>query len=151
MIMINIEKTCFFIGNRHAPNSIREQLKEVIKKHITDYNVTTFIVGNYGNFDRMVIGVLIELKQQNKDIKLYLLAPYALTQKVEVPKGFVGTLYPDGLEFVPLPFAIVEANRYMIKNSDYLIACPSAVGNSRKIVEFAQRREKQGLIKITLL
>lgn len=151
MMMTNNEKTCFFMWNRHAPNTIRERLKEVIKKHITDYSVTTFTVGNYGNFDRMVIRVLRELKQQYKGIKLYLLAPYALNNKVEKPKDFDGIFYPDGLEFVPKPFAIVEVNRYMIKNAEYLIACPSAVGNSRKIVEFAQRREKQGLIKITLL
>ena len=38
----------------------------------------------------------------------------------------------------------------MIEHSDFLIANPG-IGNSRKIVEYAQRREKKGLIKVTTL
>lgn len=81
---------------------------------------------------------------------LYQVEPYALTQsKIEVPQGF--EIYYPEIEHVPLPLAIVQANRYMVKNSDYLIISPSAVGNSRKICEYAQKREKKGLIKITVI
>ena len=148
--MINI-KTCFFIGNRHAPSSIREQLADAVEKHITEYGVKIFTVGHYGNFDRLVIGVLREAKKKHEAIKLYLLAPYALTQKMETPNNFDGTLYPDGLELVPKPFAIVKANRYMIEHSDYLITYCHSIGNTRNFVEYAKRREQKGLIKITLL
>ena len=79
IIIMSTEKTCFFKGDSYVPNVIREKLIKVINKHITDYNVTTFTVGDYGNFDRMVIRVLSEIKQQNKYIKLYLLAPYLLS------------------------------------------------------------------------
>lgn len=96
------------------------------------------------------LGVLNEAKKQYLHIKLYLLAPYALNQNREAPEGFDGTFYPDGLEFAPKRYAIVQANRYMIQHSDYLISYPG-VGNSRKIVEYAQGREKKGLIKVTLL
>ncbi len=143
-------KTCFFIGSRHSSSDIREQLVEVIEKHIVEYGVTTFTVGRYGNFDSMVQGALRETKKRHSEIEIYLLLPYALTQKTETPKGFDGTLYPDGLEKVPFRLAIVQANRYMVQNSDYLIAHPG-IGNSRNIVEFAQKREKRGLIKVTLL
>ena len=51
-------KTCFLMGNRHTPNNIREPLAEAVEKHITEYGVITFIVGRYGNFDNMTIGVL---------------------------------------------------------------------------------------------
>lgn len=47
------EKTCFFIGSRHATDSIKEQLVEAVEKHITEYGVTTFTVGHYGLFDRL--------------------------------------------------------------------------------------------------
>lgn len=145
------DKSCFFIGNRHTPSNIKGQLAETIEKHIIEYGVTTFTVGHYGNFDSLVRTVLREAKQHHPEIHLYLLAPYALNQKVEVPKGFVGTLYPDGLEFVPKPLAIVQANRKMIEQSDYLISYCHNIGNTRNFVEFAQRREKKGLIKVTLL
>jgi len=146
-----VENTCFFIGNRYAPDSIRGQLSQVVEKHITEYGVNVFVVGNYGNFDRMVQGVLLGLKLQYTDIELYMLAPYALTQKVDVPRGFDGTLYPENLEKTPLSLAIVQANRYMVQHADYLIIHPSAVGNSRRIFEYARKREKKGLIKITLI
>lgn len=144
-------KTCFFIGSRHTPSSIRGQLLQAVEKHIVEYGVTTFTVGHYGAFDSLVAGVLLEAKKQYSDIKLYQLAPYALNQKREAPEGFDGTFYPEGLELVPKRYAIVQANRHMIQNSDYLIAYAHGVGNSRNFVEYAQGREKKGLIKVTLL
>lgn len=145
------DKTCFFIGSRHTPSGIREQLAKVIEQHIVEYGVTTFTVGHYGSFDGIVKGVLSEAKKRHEHIELNLLAPYALNQKRETPEGFNGTFYPEGLENVPLRYAIVHANKYMVQHSDYLIAYCLGVGNSRKIVEYAQRREKKGLIKVTLL
>ena len=143
--------SCFFIGNRYTPNEIKESLVETVEKHITEYKVTIFVVGHYGAFDNMVIGVLREAKKQHNDIELYLLAPYALTQQIDTPDGFNGTLYPEGMEKVPYRLAIPQANKYMVQNSDYLIAYCHHIGNTRNIVEYAQKREKKGLIKVTLL
>ena len=139
------------MGNRHTPSSIREQLAEVVEKHINEYGVNTFTVGHYGAFDSMAREGLRETKKRYEDITLYLLAPYALTQKTEIPMDFDGTFFPEGLEKVPLRYAIVQANRYMVQNSDYLITYCHHIGNTRNIVEYAQRREKKGLIKVTLL
>ena len=38
----------------------------------------------------------------------------------------------------------------MVQHSDYLISYPGT-GNSRKLVDYAQGREKKGLIKVTLI
>lgn len=143
-------KISFFIGSRHAPSRTQPQLAEAVDKHIIEYGVTSFTVGHYGSFDSLATGVLREAKKQYSHIKLYLLAPYALNQNREAPEGFDGTFYPEGLEKVPMRYAIVQANRYMVQNSNYLISYPG-VGNSRKIVEYAQGREKMGLIKVTIL
>ncbi len=59
-LVIMINKACFFIGSRHTPNSIKQQLTEIIEKHITEYGVTTFTVGHYGAFDNLVQEVLQE-------------------------------------------------------------------------------------------
>ncbi len=144
-------KTSFFIGSRHTPYNIKAQLAEAIEKHITEYGVTTFTVGHYGAFDKLTAEVLLEAKQRHSNIKLYLLAPYALNQNREAPKGFDGTFYPEGLEIVPRRYAIVQANLYMIQNSGYLISYCPGVGNSRKLTGLAQKREKKELIKVTLL
>lgn len=139
------------MGNRHTPSSIKVHLAEAVEKHITEYGVTTFTVGRYGQFDSLVKEVLKEKKKRHSGIKLYLLAPYALDQNIETPKDFDGTLYPEGLENVPKRYVIVQANRYMVQRSDYLISYCKHIGNTRAIVEYAQRREKKGLIKVTLL
>ena len=144
-------KSCFFMGNRHAPADIKGQLAETVEKHITVYGVNTFTVGHYGAFDSMAREVLRETKKRYEDITLYLLAPYALTQKTDVPMDFDGTFFPEGLERVPLRYAIVQANRYMVQHSDFLISYCHHIGNTRNIVEYAQRREKKGWIKVTLL
>lgn len=141
---------CFFIGSRHAPSSIKQQLVEAVEKHINEYGVNSFTVGHYGSFDSLVQSVLSEAKKRHPDIELCLLTPYAFNQQREKPEDFDGTLYPEGLEKVPYRLAIVQANRHMVKTSNYLIAYPG-IGNSRNMVEFAQSREKRGLIKVTLL
>ena len=104
---------------------------------------------NYNNWHDKLNNA--ELKKRYPDIVLYLLAPYALTQKRDVPVNFDGSFYPEGLEKVPFRYAIVQANKYMVQNSDYLISYCHHIGNTRNIVEYAQRREKKGLIKVTLL
>ncbi len=143
-------KTCFFIGSRYTTESIRKQLLKVVEKHIVEFGVTSFMVGDYGRFDHIVQSVLREIKERYTNIELYLLAPYVFIKNTETPRGFDGTFYPEGLEKTPYRLAIIQANRYMVKTSDYLIAYPGH-GNSRDIVEFAQRREKKGLIKVTLV
>ena len=57
-----MEKTCFFIGSRHATNRIQPQLAEAVDKHIIEYGVTIFTVGHYGSFDSLVIAVLNKTK-----------------------------------------------------------------------------------------
>lgn len=79
-----------------------------------------------------------------------LLLPYhQIHQKVSTLEGFA-PIYPEGLERVPKRYAIVQTNRNQIDKSDYLISY-CGIGNSRNFVEYAQRREKKGLIKVTLL
>lgn len=145
-----MDKTVFLMGGRYTSEKIRPLLNEVIEKHITEYGANSFFVGHRGNFDRICLGALRELKEKYPSIMLYLVEPYALTKpKAEAPQGF--ELYYPEIERVPLPLAIVEANKQMVKTSDYLIICPSGAGNSKRICEYAQRREKKGLIKVTVL
>lgn len=108
-------KRCFLIVHHDAPESIYPALQREIERHITELGVTEFIVGHYGNFDRMAARALVETKQAHSEISLWLLLPYHPTeQKVEVPEGFDGSFYPEGMEKVPRRVAIVRANRYMV-------------------------------------
>ena len=55
-------KSCFFIGHREASSEILPALTEAVEQHIMKYNVTEFIVGNYGGFDRMAAKTVIANK-----------------------------------------------------------------------------------------
>ena len=139
-------KTCFFIGHRDAPESIYNRLLEAVECHISEYGVTDFVVGRYGNFDRLATRAVIEEKRHHADITLTLLMPYYRTDAESLPDGFDGSLFPDGLEIVPKRAAIMRANQYMIRHCDYLITYnKNRVGNTRKLVAEAR---KNGLIYI---
>lgn len=44
-------KLCFFIGHSDAPESLKPKLDDAIERHIADFGVDSFVVGNYGRFD----------------------------------------------------------------------------------------------------
>lgn len=143
-------KTCFFIGHRNAPESLRTRLNAMIEQLITRCGVTEFVVGHYGRFDAMCAGAVRDAKKRHQEISLVLLLPYYS------PKGskdfftyYDETFYPPKLEQVPKRLAIVRANEYMIRHCDYLLCyCEGYIGNTRKIVEQAMDLEQNGLIKV---
>ena len=148
-----IGKSCFFIGHREASQDIVPALEEAIEKHIVEYGVTEFIVGNYGGFDHLAASAVIHAKQRYPQITLALLLPYHPAERpVEKPDGFDNTYYPEGMEKVPRKRAIVRANRYVVDHVDYLIAYVwHTASNARDLVEYAQRRELRGKIVVTML
>lgn len=60
--------SCFFIGHRETPDRVYPTLLETIERHITEYGVSEFVVGQYGNFDRLVIRALSQAKRAHPDI-----------------------------------------------------------------------------------
>ena len=144
-------KSCYFIGHRETSAEIFEILQKEIERHITQYGVSSFIVGNYGGFDRLAVRALQEAKKRHSEIILSLLTPYHPAEHpVERPQDFDSIFYPPGMETVPRRLAIVRANRYMVDHVDYLIACACYPGgNARELVTYARRREEKGKIVIT--
>ena len=137
------KKRCFLIGHHDAPESIYPALQREIKRHITELGVTEFIVGHYGNFDRMAARALVAAKQIHQQISLWLLLPYhPAEQKVEVPDGFDGSFYPEGMENAPRRVAIVKANRYAVDHVHFLIAYIRYSGsNTQKLYVYAKKNK----------
>ncbi len=133
--------TCFFIGHRDAPERVMERLAEAVERHIVEYGVTEFVVGQYGAFDRMAARVVRNAKQRHPEVSLVLLLPYYRPEKSD--EEWDSTFYPPGMETVPKRLAILRANRYMVDHCDYLIAYARTIGNSRELVEYAERRGKR--------
>jgi len=67
--------TCTFFGHRDATRDIEEKLKVVLLDLIINKSVTQFLVGYQGNFDRIALSVLKEIKKHNPtlNLRLYLL------------------------------------------------------------------------------
>lgn len=146
-------KSCYFIGHRETSSEILPALTEAIEKHIVEYGVTEFIVGNYGGFDRMAVKTVIAAKKRHPEITLSMLIPYHPAERpIEPPPGFDNTFYPLGMEKVPRKLAIIRANRYMVDHVDYLIAYAwHPASNARDLVEYAGKREQRNLISVTVL
>lgn len=146
-------KRCFFIGHRETSRQILPDMIEAIEKLIREEQVTQFYVGGYGNFDLFAGEAVIQLKKKYRSIELFLVLPYQPAEcKKEMPPGYDGTFYPDGMETVSGRYAIVKANQKMIDTCDWLIAYVThTVSNAQKLLEYAMRREKKGLFMLLIL
>ena len=143
-------RICFFIGHREAGEGLLPTLTAAVERHITEYGVTSFMVGRYGNFDKLAARAVIDAKKRHPEVTLTLLLPYhPFDRPIPTPEGFDSTFYPPGMETVPKRVAIVRANRYMMENSSHLIAYAwHPASNARELVEYAQAREKKGKIHV---
>ena len=128
-------------------------LRQEVERHVIEYGVEAFVVGNYGGFDRMAAKAVAEAKERHPHITLSLLLPYHPTErKVTLSAAFDDSFYPEGLETVPRRFAIVQANRRMVACSDYLIAYVwHPASNAQRILAYAQRQAQRGAITVTVL
>jgi len=141
------------IGHREVSDNLLPTLSAKVERHITELDVTDFVVRRYGHFDGMAVHTIKAAKMRHPEVTLTLLLPYhPFDRPIPTPPGFDGTFYPPGMETVPKRAAIVRANRYMVDHSDYLIAYAwHPASNARELVEYAQRREKHGFIRVMLL
>lgn len=135
-------KTCFFIGHRDAPESVLPVLRAAVERHITEYGVSSFMVGHYGNFDRFAATAVIAAKAAHPQIALTLLLPYhPAVQPIDIPCGFDDSCYPTGMESVPWHVAVPRANRYAVEHADYLITYAHyTASNTGRIIAYAQKK-----------
>lgn len=143
--------TCCFIGHSEIWDDISQAMSDAIERHITEYGVTDFLVGNYGQFDRMAARIVKVAKARHPDIHLYLMLPYRpeLGRPLPDMEGFDNAVYPKEMEGVPRRLAIPRLNRIMVEDSAYVIAYViHSWGGAATTLEYAQVRERKGLIHI---
>ena len=138
-------KICTFFGHKNAPEDIKEVLLNTIEDLIINEKVTKFYVGTHGNFDFMVRNILKELKEKYTEINYNIILAYLPDGSVDYENK---DIYPEGIEIVPKRFAIDWRNRWMLKQSDYVITYVTrSFGGAAKFKEIA---EKQGKTVINL-
>ena len=140
-------KVCFLFGHAATPYDVLPLIEAAAERHYQEYGIRTFIVGNRGSFDSYASTAISHLKKRYTDISLLLLLAYHPGERpVYLSDGFNNSYYPP-LENVPRPYAIVRANQYMVDTTDTIICYVKHPGNTRNLIEYAQRRQKkEGII-----
>lgn len=131
---------CTFFGHRDCPDSVKHELLAAIENLIAEKHVTTFYVGNHGNFDRLTASLLRDLSARHTDVKYYVVLAY-LPQRAHSSTDI--TLYPEGIEIIPKRYAIDFRNRWMIEKSDYVITYVTrSFGGAAKSKNYAEKHGK---------
>ena len=142
---------CTFFGHRDCPSSIKSKLRKVLIDLIESHVVDMFYVGQQGSFDSMVRSVLKEL------VSLYPHINYAVVLERIPPKrdefdtrDYTDTMLPEGIETVHPRFAISWRNKWMIKQSDYVVTyITHSWGGAAQFAELAEKQKKT-MINVTV-
>ena len=131
--------TCTFFGNRDASAEVFQPLQKTIIELIEGKNVTEFYVGTHGKFDKMVYEILSQLESVYH-FKFSVVLAY-LNQNEYPPYH---TLYPEGIEKVPLRFAILWRNKWMLEKADFVVTyTKNTTGGTWMMKELAQKKMKR--------
>lgn len=131
--------TCTFFGHSDTPAEIRGRLKETVIDLIENHGADLFYVGSHGSFDRISASVLKELSSIYPHIRYYVVLAYLPTSDYkDIP-----TLFPEGIETVPKRFEINFRNKFMVEQSDTVIAyITHSYGGAAKFAEMAHKKKK---------
>lgn len=134
-------KSCTFFGHRTVTQNIREELASQICYLIEHLGVDTFLVGNNGGFDEIVISVLKSIKK----IYPYISCTIVIANLRDLNKKCVyelDTIFPKELENSIPRFAIDKRNRWMIEHSDFAITYVMRDGGAKKYKDILLKKNK---------
>ena len=146
-------KICSFFGHRFVLDikSVKEQLKTLLEKMITQEGVDTFYLGEQGDFEILSAEVLNELKPT-----------YPFIQRIEVicfaeqlqRNGKIksdGFEYLDELDRCKRKARIIKRNQWVVDNSDILVFYVNTqYGGAYQSYLYAKKKKKD-MINLTLL
>ena len=113
---------CTFFGHHDCPAEVKPKLREVLTDLIENHSVDVFYVGNKGTYDRMVRSVLQELAQKYAHIHYaVVLERIPRKQSEDYTEDYSDTMLPEGIEKVHPHFSIVWRNKWMLRQSDYVV------------------------------
>ena len=135
---------CTFFGHHDCPAEVKPKLRDVLIDLIENHSVDMFYVGNKGAYDRMVRSVLRELAQEYAHIH-YAVVLERMPGKwnEDDPEDYSDTMLPEGIEEVHPRFAIVWRNKWMLRQSDYVVTYViHSWGGAAQFAEMAERQKK---------
>ena len=135
--------TVSFFGHRTLDEQAqtKESLSNCISLLLKD-GATCFLLGDYGEFERLCARILQERREQYPQIRLIYVQAYLERTPVSAVL-YDEFLYPD-LEKVPKKYAIVRRNEWMIRQSDVVVIhCRLSYGGAAAAFEYAKRKSKR--------
>ena len=142
-------RVCSFCGHSkiYSPyENIKAATQQIVSGLIQD-GYDCFLVGNYGQFDRLAASVCLTLKRDYPSIVVNLVVPYYQPQldsyEKEYRARFDDVIVP-ALEGTPYHYRIVRANENMVDRADTIVAYVNAsVGGAARTLAYAKRKKKR--------
>lgn len=146
-------KKCTFFGHRDFDKlDFNEKVYEILRDLIVNKNVSEFLSGGMGNFDRICEGYIRKLKKEFPYVKLKNFLPYLEYPAVKNFKRDI-QLYDEIV--IPNTGAenfrngIRKRNFYIVDNSDYFISgIYRNEGEAFIALEYARKKENIEIINI---
>lgn len=113
-------KVCAFFGHREIPEDLEPSLREAVIKAITQYGVTEFWDGCYGEFDALAAQVVISLKAQYPQIRLVQIYAYPPSGS-SLRRGYDRAFLPDILAGICDDTCIPRRNIWMAYQCDMIV------------------------------
>lgn len=136
---------CSFFGHKNTHFTVYPKLVSCIEDLIINREVCSFMVGNQGAFDSMVLKALRELKKKYFHISYSVVLAYVPGKQQEYePYSPAETFLPEGVEVVPKRFAVSWRNRWIVKKSDIVICyITHSWGGAAQFAEYAEKQGKE--------
>ena len=136
--------TCCFFGHKDTPSSMYQKLEEAVEKVIVEDGVSSFLVGNQGQFDSMALSALRKLKLKYPHINYNVVLAYMPVEKeMWSPYKYGETMLPEGIESVHPRYAISWRNKWLVNESDVVICyITHGWGGAARYVEMAVKKQK---------
>lgn len=137
--------TCCFFGHKDTPSSVYEKLEEAVEKIIVEDEVSSFLVGNQGQFDSMALSALRKLKLKYPHINYNVVLAYMPAEKeMWNPYEYGETMLPEGIESIHPRYAISWRNKWLVNESDVVICyITHGWGGAARYVELASKKKKR--------
>jgi len=143
----NYMKACTFFGQKDGPATLETAIRSAAEFLINERDVGIFYVGDSGRFDRQVRNALTKLGKTYPQIEWYIV-PSKPEEKTSAQKvrPCDPVMRPAELASIPVRFADVFRNDWLIARSDFVIAYnPTRMGYAAQFIRKATVQGKDVL------
>lgn len=127
-------------GKMYYDYTTENKLEKLVENLILD-GADEFLLGGYGNFDKMSAKIVKKVQKRYPHIKSTLVIPY-LDRKYDL-ELYDSTVYPP-LENTPARLSIIKRNQWMVENAHIIISYVKySYGGSWKTLSFAKQKNKK--------